>query len=267
MAFSLIWLPQVLRAAGLTVREEPGWQNRGRGEMGTVMGVICHHTGGGRQGNIPSLNVLINGRAAAPGVSRLQGPLSQLGLARNGTWHVIAAGRCNHAGEGIWQGLTNGNSNFIGIEAENTGGANDFPWPQAQMEAYQRGVAAILKHIRRGPEFCAGHKEWALPKGRKKDPTFDMVAFRAGVAALLNQSVPPPPPPHPGVETRPTLRRGARGPLVALIQNKLRVNAGGALGTFGPATEAAVMAFQRSRGLMDDGIVGPGTWAALDTLP
>lgn len=262
MPFSLIWLPAVLRGAGLTVREEPGWQNRGRGEMGNVMGVICHHTGGQRRGNIPSLNVLINGRAAAPGVSRLRGPLSQLGLARDGTWHVIAAGRCNHAGEGIWQRLTNGNSNFIGIEAENTGGANDFPWPEVQMESYRRGVAAILKHIGRGPEFCAGHKEYALPAGRKKDPSFDMVAFRAGVAAILNVDRAPAP-----VERRPTLRRGDRGQLVAVIQNKLRVPAGGALGTFGPATEAAVRAFQRSRGLDDDGVVGPGTWAALDTLP
>lgn len=265
MAFSLIWLPQVLREAGLRVVEEPGWQSRGRGEMGTVMGVICHHTGGGRQGNIPSLNVLIHGRAAAPGVSRLRGPLAQLGLARDGTWHVIAAGRCNHAGEGIWQRLTNGNSNFIGIEAENTGRANDFPWPDGQMESYRQGVAAILKHIRRGPEFCAGHKEYALPEGRKKDPSFDMVAFRAGVAAILNRSAPPPTP-RP-VETRPTLRRGDRGQFVALVQNKLRVNAGAAPGTFGPATEAAVEAFQRSRGLPADGVVGPNTWAALDTLP
>ena len=123
MPFSLIWLPHVLKSAGLKVAPVPGWETRGRAEMGEVLGVICHHTGGQRVGNMPTLQVLIDGRAGLPG------PLSQLGLGRDGTYYVIAAGRCNHAGSGVWNSVTNGNSNFIGIEAENTGGANDFPWP------------------------------------------------------------------------------------------------------------------------------------------
>src|SRR5215210_8914862 len=140
MPFSLTWLADVLVQAGLNVAEEPGWKNRGRAEVGPIRGVMCHHTAGGAQGNMPSLRIIRDGRPDLPG------PLSQLGLGRDGTYYVIAAGRCNHAGKGIWKGLVNGNSNFIGIEAENTGSSNDFPWPAVQLDAYHRGVAAILKH-------------------------------------------------------------------------------------------------------------------------
>jgi hypothetical protein len=100
MAFSLIWLPTVLKGAGLKVSEVPGWENRGRGEMGTVKGVMCHHTAGPKTGNMPSLGIVTNGRPD------LNGPLSQLCLGRDGTYFVVAAGRANHAGSGKWQGIT-----------------------------------------------------------------------------------------------------------------------------------------------------------------
>jgi len=61
--------------------------------------------------------------------------------------------------------------------------------------------------------------------------------------------------------SRPTLRRGApAGPDVLYLQNKLGVNP---TGPFGPKTHAAVVAFQQSKGLTADGIVGPRTWSAI----
>lgn len=265
MANSLTWLPAVLESAGLKVAPVDGWEGRGRGDVGKIFGVICHHTAGPKSGNMPSLNTIIEGRSDLPG------PLAQLGLGRDGTCYVIAAGRCNHAGTGSWKGLTTGNSNFIGIEAENTGLPGDSPWPEVQMNAYRHCVAAILQHIGQPVDFCAGHKEYALPAGRKSDPNFDMNAFRLSVAAIMSGTAPGPvlipavePTQPSGAPGRPTLRRGATGDFVTRLQQKVGV----ALvdGSFGSKTEAAVRLFQRDHGLVPDGIVGPKTWAALDTV-
>jgi N-acetyl-anhydromuramyl-L-alanine amidase AmpD len=254
MAFKLTWLADVLRAAGCTVEEVDGWRERGRSEMGTVKGVLLHHTAGAASGNAPSLNLIVKGRPDLPG------PLSQLVLGRDGTWYVVAAGRCNHAGAGAWQGVTAGNSELIGVEAENMGTGHD-PWPVEQMMSYAHGVAAILQHIGAHPVMAGGHKEYALPKGRKIDPAFDMVEFREEVEAIMaggSASVLTPTPTDP---KRSMLRLGDQGTSVRALQGALlMLNPDGA---FGPKTQAAVIAFQKAHGLKPDGLVGPATWEAL----
>src|SRR5665213_3387901 len=134
------WLQQILLDAGLKVAVQPGWETRGAGNFGPVRGVICHHTAGPLTGNMPSLGVVTNGRPD------LAGPLAQLCLGRDGAFYVVATGRANHAGAGAWEGITTGNTSFIGIEAENAGTDED-AWPDVQMDAYHRGVAAILNKI------------------------------------------------------------------------------------------------------------------------
>ncbi|MBL8893862.1 MAG: N-acetylmuramoyl-L-alanine amidase [Rhizobiales bacterium] len=256
MAFSLTWLPDVLRNAGLKVAEQPGWASRGRGEMQTVQGIVCHHTATASQANMPTLRMLTDGRSDLPG------PLAQLGLARDGTYYVIAAGIANHAGSGRWKGF-GGNSRFIGIEAENAGTAAD-PWPDVQMDSYRRGVAAILKRLGLGADRCCGHKEYA--PDRKVDPLFDMNLFRREVAAIMPgvAVIRPLIPATESASGRPTIRRGARGPLVGQMQQKLNIEADG---VFGPSTEAAVRQFQRQKGLVPDGIIGPKTWTVILALP
>jgi peptidoglycan hydrolase-like protein with peptidoglycan-binding domain len=261
MAYKLTWLPDVLKAAGLKVAEVKGWQSRGRREMGSVVGVMCHHTAGpvASKGTMASLDILIKGRTGLPG------PLAQLGLGRDGTYYVIAAGVANHAGPGKWQGqVDTGNSRFIGIEAENTGQKSD-AWSDAQMDAYVRGAAALLRHIGADPIMCVAHREWAPT--RKPDPRFDitMTVFRDQVEAVMKGTA----------ITRPiipaetqdaagtvlfTLRRGAQGKLVERLQAALSLAVDG---IFGSQTEARVRAFQRDKGLVPDGIVGPRTWAIL----
>jgi peptidoglycan hydrolase-like protein with peptidoglycan-binding domain len=258
MAFSLTWLPTVLLNAGLKVAEQPGWETRGRGDVGPIRGVICHHTAGAKTGVMPSLGIVTNGRSDLPG------PLSQLCLGRDGTFFVVAAGRANHAGAGNWQGITTGNSSFIGIEAENTGqiaGPNADPWPAIQLDAYRRGVAAILKKLKANAIMCCGHKEYALPVGRKPDPIFDMEDFRRQVASIMAGTAPLPSViPALDSDSRPTLRRGATGELVELIQAKVGTPV---TGSFDAITEVAVRTFQRNNGLVPDGIVGPRSWATL----
>lgn len=192
--YSLIWIPSVLRSHGLIVHEQPGWQTRGHGDVGPTKGVLCHHTAGPLKGNAPSLGVVTKGRPD------LSGPLAQLHLARDGTFTIVAAGLAYHAGKGNWQGITSGNTNFIGIEAENTGLKNDWPWPAVQMASYAKGVAAILTHVGAKPIMCAGHFEYALPQGRKGDPSFvignrdqlkkAMNSFRATVENIMAEHPP-----------------------------------------------------------------------------
>lgn len=260
MSYSLIWLPSVLKNAGLKVAPVDGWETRGHGDVGKTMGILCHHTATPSSGNMPTLQTLINGRSDLPG------PLAQLGLGRDGTYYIVAAGKCNHAGKGIWKGLVNGNTNFIGIEAENTGTSNDFPWPDVQMDAYHRGVAAILQYIGRDASFCAGHKEYALPQGRKSDCNFDMDKFRVTVTDILTGKLTTPaliPAAEPADKKRPTLRRGDSGEFVKELQTKLKLNPDG---SFGANTEAALRAFQRQQNAVPDGIAGPKTWLLFDKL-
>lgn len=80
---------------------------------------------------------------------------------------------------------------------------------------------------------------------------------------------PEPKPPHPPrpdripVEDRPTLQRGDEGQHVLDMQRMIPRFPGTFDGDFGSVTEDAVMNYQRSRGLVTDGICGQQTWGAL----
>jgi peptidoglycan hydrolase-like protein with peptidoglycan-binding domain len=92
-------------------------------------------------------------------------------------------------------------------------------------------------------------------------------AGNAAAAALVLRQAVAPPAPAP-VTVRPTLRRGDLDRMVGVAQQKLNVlGARPELridGEFGPATQAAVNRFQRSRGL-SGGVLDTSTWSALDS--
>lgn len=189
----LTQLANVLRAAGLPVREIPGWQTRGHGAMGQVVGVLCHHTAGPAAGAYPSERVVVQGRTG------LAGPLANLGLDRDGVWIAVAAGQAWHAGSGsaAFCPAGQGNSRLIGVEAESVGTRDD--WTPRQRASYPRGVAALLRHLRLPASRAIGHKEWA--PSRKIDPAFwGMASFRSDVARWLGVA-PRSPAPAPAPST------------------------------------------------------------------
>ncbi|SHI58103.1 peptidoglycan-binding domain-containing protein, partial [Desulfosporosinus lacus] len=64
----------------------------------------------------------------------------------------------------------------------------------------------------------------------------------------------------------PLLKMGSSGANVKKLQTKLAAagfNPGKIDGIFGSLTRGAVLAFQKSKGLAQDGIVGIKTWTAL----
>ena len=69
-----------------------------------------------------------------------------------------------------------------------------------------------------------------------------------------------------GFSSYPTMKKGARGNITKLLQEKLvslGYNTNGIDGIFGIGTKKAVMSFQKSNGLVVDGIVGQNTWRKL----
>lgn len=259
MAYALASrLERAVKRAGVKYRAQSGWRNRGRGTMGSIQSIMCHHTAGPASGNTPSLNVVTNGR---PGLS---GPLAQLFLARDGTVILVAAGRANHAGRVSSNRYSNSHS--IGIEAEATGVSS---WPAAQMDAYAKLCKALIDEFNLPVSRVIGHKEAAVPRGRKIDPNFNMNDFRKKVGGSkggVSQE-------GGGGSTYKTVNKTDPLGLYdkdAKDHTRIRDWQRDALGYtgkkvdgfFGPDTERDTKALQRQLGVKDDGLVGDDTMSA-----
>ena len=251
-------LERAVKAAGVKYKQASGWRSRGRGAMGSIASIMCHHTAGPASGNTPSLNVVTHGR---PGLS---GPLAQLFLARDGTVILVAAGRANHAGRVSSNRYSNSHS--IGIEAEATGVSS---WPAAQVDAYAKLCKALIDEFNLPVSRVIGHKEAAVPRGRKIDPNFNMNGFRkkvGGAKGGVSQE-------GGGGSTYKTVNKTAPLGLYdkdAKHHTRIRDWQRDALGYtgknadgfFGPGTERDTKALQRQLGVKDDGIVGESTMSA-----
>jgi len=178
-----IWLADVLKAQqpALTVVELPDWINYGHGDYPQIWGVMIHHTGNARADAMS----IRNGRPD------LEGPLSNLHIAQDGTVTVVAAGVCWHAGAGSYPGIPTdgGNQVLIGIECAWPRDISITPatqtrerWPDAQIIAMRDSVAAILNRLGFAQDRVIGHKEYAGQAQGKWDPGgLDMAWFRREV--------------------------------------------------------------------------------------
>ncbi|MBC7760713.1 MAG: N-acetylmuramoyl-L-alanine amidase, partial [Candidatus Saccharibacteria bacterium] len=198
------------RKSGLRVVTISGWEKRGRpaytGSFRPRM-VIAHHTGDtlGRSHEGSDLRAAELAYAKGTllgGYRELPGPLCHLGLGRDGTVYVIAAGRANHAGKARSIGKMvagDGNSQSIGIEAMNSGTEG---WTPTQLDAYYRLVAALEDHYRYGRGTVRGHGEISLSgkwdPGIRAGVMMSMSTFRRGVVCVnLDGRTPAPAPPGP----------------------------------------------------------------------
>jgi N-acetyl-anhydromuramyl-L-alanine amidase AmpD len=266
-----VWLPDILRAEGVNLVEYPGWRGRGHGDFKDIRGVMVHHTG----------SDTATAASIAQGRPDLDGPLSQLHIARDGTVTLVAVGVAWHAGVGMypWVPTNMGNWHLIGIECANGGTSVSAPhrrnWPESRYFALVRCCAAINRRLGQNSSRTIGHKEYAGRAQGKWDPgAIDMSILRADIAARVGAIGDPAPTPRPPVPVGEfadvLLYRGSEGLQVAELQRRLKnayASYAGDLvidGVFGPTTEAAVREFQRrTPGLKVDGVVGPQTAAAL----
>jgi hypothetical protein len=187
-------LANVLRSAGLTVVESPGWADRGYAgqDLRQVRGVLWHHTATNRTRyalqDAPTLSMCLNGRPDLPG------PLCNIVFGRNGTVYLLAAGAANHAGAGSAPGVSTdmGNHYLIGIEMESSGIA-PWDWTEDQIRiAPHLGAAlerAYLGWLDESERLQLGHLEYSS-QGRI-DPAGwpgGMDGLRASINAVLSGS-------------------------------------------------------------------------------
>ncbi|MCZ0980854.1 peptidoglycan-binding protein [Streptomyces diastatochromogenes] len=282
-----------LRAEGVTVVEHPGWRthNRnGHGAWGPVTGVIIHHTVSAGTAN--TVEMCFNGYEGLPG------PLCHGVIAKDGSVHLVANGRANHAGGGdpsVLQavitetygerppgprehqgssGAVDGNSRFYGFECVNLGDGTD-PWPPAQLDAIERVSAALCRAHGWGARSVIGHKEWSDwkddPRGFAMPTMRDRVRKRLGAAPAKNPPAKPAAPrlqPFPGTSF---FRAETSSPVITAMGRRL-VAEGCSAYTVGPSPrwgEADRLSYAKwqhklgFRGSDADGIPGAASWNAL----
>jgi murein L,D-transpeptidase YcbB/YkuD len=176
----------------------------------------------------------------------------------------------------------------LSVESWDNGNPDKVPWTPAQMD---RNVdIAVWAHrvhdvpLRRAAGWdgsgIGGHTDFPNNWTNVSGKTCPGLARRPQVQQIIDRAraivYPPAPPAEPdpamvelSIVRLPIVKQGARGSYVRIIQGLLRAHkrplkdSGGIDGVFDADLEREVRAFQKSRDLKADGIVGKRTWRLL----
>lgn len=196
--------PRVLRSAGLTVAELPGWRTRavinprtGRPYPFDPAGLLVHDDIIG-----PAEPEAIARFLAEKGRPDLRAPLYGKWIDRAGVWWMLAAGNCNHAGRGDARALQRirsdqppgpadredvvGNSHLDSVCLANHPDFDD-GHPRQQLQSLVTGLAAIAAHEGWSANRVIRHGEFT---DRKPDARLDGWWLRAAINAYMEDDMP-----------------------------------------------------------------------------
>ena len=165
---ALLWLPDVLRAAGLTVVEYGGWETRSRSSGGYQpegpLAVFWHHTASTASPEDDAHYMCYQSDSR---------PIANLLIPDDATVWVLAAGCTNTNGKGQQMGFSRGvvptdsaNTRVVGVEIANNGVGEGYP--QAQIDTAFAVSNAINTHVGNQSADVSTHHAYA--PDRKIDP-------------------------------------------------------------------------------------------------
>lgn len=163
MAQELIWLPDVLGAAGLPIQVGPDFATWARPYPMDLWGGIWHHTASPTTSKrAVDIAVVHNGNSVAPG------PIAHiLSCREQPRLYLVSSGYCNNAGKGWWPGGTDsGNKRAVAMEWVNNGIGE--PAHPESVEVSARAWAAIFEHLEWPLDRLWTHHAYAPT--RKIDP-------------------------------------------------------------------------------------------------
>lgn len=158
----------------------------------------------------------------------------------------------------------------IDITHDPAGGCDSY----ALAEFLRKSRDPRIKYIISNRKIASAQDDWAWRKYTGKNPhDHHMHMSVHETEALCNSTkewgiadahvIPATAEEHPP-EMPPTLRKGAEGKYVILLQQRLGFTGKSVDGKFGEQTWSKVKSFQAAKGLKADGVVGPQTWKALE---
>ena len=133
------------------------------------------------------------------------------------------------------------------LEAGADQGDGGDPFPGSQANASFTGLSTPNSHSYAGVKTCVSITDIG--------PSGPVMSAKLSVSCTQAPTV-----------TEPTIRRGSRGDAVRRLEQALvdlGFDPGRVDSVFGRKTETALRTYQRTRGIIADGVCGPQTWAAI----